>query len=745
MADVALDGFETYFVEKLWELIPGVYRHEDGIAQPPGTLRAVVEIMAAQAALLRRSHDRLWDDAFIELCDDWAVPYLADLVGTRLVSALNPRGRRVDVAKTIYYRRRKGTLAVLDQLTSDIAGWSGAVVESFRRLARARHGLDLPPNGFAGRFTGTPPGGWADLRAARTSELVGGPFDELHYTPDTRRSRGRAGRYGISKIIFHLLRLRDYEVEAAMPRALAAANAFTVDPSGRDTALFVRRNQTSDWDRWRPPREWELPLPMQCRVLGHAEYMLDESVIQALEASPYNLGSAAANELRALRGRRFRSEKRLRETIAALPHGSQVLITSRINRLLGLAITADSAKVTLVPDALRIDVAGATLPRELIASGDLTDLSATALARWPSLAVDKTVVVDPLRGRMLFLSAPGGPVRVTYHYGFSSEVGAGSYDRREVESRVPAAANRVHGGGAVLAAQITDNGVNQIDDSATYTALPDRAAVQALTLQAANQERPYVRLGADWLLDSGANANALIELDGLWLGASGAPRSVVLEGSYETVTIRHCTLDPGGIDAEGGIIPPVALVVTGSVERLVIERSIVAEVRTSGAGVIERLDVSDSIVDAANSAGTAIALQVGDVHVNRTTFFGHATVHRLWASELLAAGTVTVTDTQTGCFRFSGALDGSRVPRAYEAVTLSAAQLPSFFTSRRFGDAGYAQLSEAAPVSVARGAESRSEMGAFSALNGPIRLDSLQVKVDEYLPFGLVPLFPFET
>src|SRR5688500_5299042 len=101
MSDPANDGYVRYYTEKIWEIVPSVYRHEDGIALSPGVLRAMVEIMAARAALLRRSQDRLWDDAFPDLCDDWAVPYIGDLVGTRLVSALNLRGRRVDVAKTI--------------------------------------------------------------------------------------------------------------------------------------------------------------------------------------------------------------------------------------------------------------------------------------------------------------------------------------------------------------------------------------------------------------------------------------------------------------------------------------------------------------------------------------------------------------------------------------------------------------------------------------------------------------------
>src|SRR5436305_14003963 len=99
MANAATDRFEAYYAEKLWETIPAFYRDEDGLAANPGVLRSIVEIVAARAADLRRSNDRLWDDAFVDLCDSWAIPYIADLVGTRLVSSLNLRGPRVAVAK----------------------------------------------------------------------------------------------------------------------------------------------------------------------------------------------------------------------------------------------------------------------------------------------------------------------------------------------------------------------------------------------------------------------------------------------------------------------------------------------------------------------------------------------------------------------------------------------------------------------------------------------------------------------
>ena len=133
----AHDHFDRSFAERLWEMLPEHYREQDGLASPPGVLRGFVEVLAQQAATLRRSNDRLWDDQFIDLCSEWAVPYIGELVATRLVSALDLRARRVDVAKTIYYRRRAGTPRILEELIADITGWEGKLVEEFRRLELA--------------------------------------------------------------------------------------------------------------------------------------------------------------------------------------------------------------------------------------------------------------------------------------------------------------------------------------------------------------------------------------------------------------------------------------------------------------------------------------------------------------------------------------------------------------------------------------------------------------------------------
>src|SRR3984957_17885053 len=131
MADDADDGYQAYYSGKLWSLLPQIYRTSDptGTLNPNaqsttnGPLRELVNRIGAQAATLRRSIDRMWEDQSIESCDDWVVSYIGDLLATNLVSSLDARGQRLDVYNTIYYRRRKGTVAILEEIAANITGW----------------------------------------------------------------------------------------------------------------------------------------------------------------------------------------------------------------------------------------------------------------------------------------------------------------------------------------------------------------------------------------------------------------------------------------------------------------------------------------------------------------------------------------------------------------------------------------------------------------------------------------------
>jgi len=146
--------------DRLYKLLPAVYRERDAAEGYP--LRALLRLVTDQADILQVDIQRLWDNFFIETCERWAIPYIGDLVSNNLLHdtsriktpntahELFPdlAGRdlrpdiairtRADVAKTIYYRRRKGTLPMLEELARDVTGWAAHIIEqrSNNRLIR---------------------------------------------------------------------------------------------------------------------------------------------------------------------------------------------------------------------------------------------------------------------------------------------------------------------------------------------------------------------------------------------------------------------------------------------------------------------------------------------------------------------------------------------------------------------------------------------------------------------------------
>jgi hypothetical protein len=780
----ANDGFERYYAEKLWEWIPEVYRDADGRDDNPGkgTLRALIELVAGQAAVIRRDVDRLWDDQQITLADDWAVPYIGDLLGTRPVSEQNRRGQRVAVARTIYYRRRKGTVPVLEALIRDIGDLDGAVVEAFRRLGRSRHRLDPEILGLEGLITRTPPGGTADLRSARISDIAGGPFDDLAHTLDVRQLRGLNGRYNIPKINFHLFALQAFQVRLATAVDFGAGR-FTLDPTGRDIQLFQPRQRPEEDDPCHAAREWELPAPLTCRRLNAARFRLEGD----------DVPSDLIAELGAWAGLEYRTETAFRRLLDDRLDAGQLAL--HLSELLEATLTPDSPKFHLWPAAVSIavaDNAGADPPlRHEVLGADLET--------WGSgLTVedDRRLLVDPSRGRFVLLGAFDATDRVFaqhHHFGLTNPVGAGPFDRAaelapdsEVTGTLPSGAINADGfftdPGPVTGVLLPTTGVHRVPSSKTYE--PDLGGqtwsnVGPLTLEASDGERPYLRFtppAADPAITidaaTGGDPPDLV-LDGLWLGLQPpdlarvtlaaaddpcpvVPARIVLDGAFRELVLRHCTIDPGGerarIDPLQCLpIPAITLEIRGQVDRLLIDRCItgpILEATATGDPCSAReIVVCDSIVHSLDDAVPAISSRIASVELQRVTVFGDVVVNRLYATEALIQGTVRVTDNQTGCFRFS-ATDADldrRLPPQFESHLLAPAIPNHVFVSRRFCDPGYAQLGPTAPVEIRRGGENRSEIGVFNRRLLAIRQADLEAKVTEYLPFGLIAQFIRET
>ena len=89
--------------ERLYGLLPAIYRLRDAAEGEP--LRALLAVIGDELGLVDDDISRLYDNWFIETCEEWLVPYVGDLVGYRPVpEAGHPGGegkRMVEQEKAI--------------------------------------------------------------------------------------------------------------------------------------------------------------------------------------------------------------------------------------------------------------------------------------------------------------------------------------------------------------------------------------------------------------------------------------------------------------------------------------------------------------------------------------------------------------------------------------------------------------------------------------------------------------------
>jgi len=209
-------------------------------------------------------------------------------------------------------------------------------------------------------------------------------------------------------------------------------------------------------------------------------------------------------------------------------------------------------------------VVGFEAPAEVLFTNE--KIISANLMSWP-FSISRELAIDAENGRFMFKNIPSGgqKIYIAYHYGLSGPVGAGTYERSRVIDSVPDITKS--GGGALISADMLNDGVTQIDDSKTYGPVASKVAIVDMTLQSANQQRPYMCLESNWVLNTGANKNSNLTLDGLWIGAKGDfAAEIILRGDYECVVIRNCTLDPGGsINIKNEVLHPVKLIIEGRV------------------------------------------------------------------------------------------------------------------------------------------------------------------------------------
>jgi hypothetical protein len=704
----------------LYDLIPAIYRLRDADQGSP--LRALLRVIGEQASVVERDIGQLYENWFIETCDDWVVPYIGALVGyTPVATGPNPgtgtralaRERivipRREVANTIRFRRRKGTLSVLQDLAEAVAGWPARAVEFYRLLAVTQN-ID---------YLHMDRGRSAELRDGDALDALGTAFDEIARNVDVRRvnsghSRGTAN---IPEVGLFVWRLRAYTVTQAPAFCYEeeAPNCFLFSALGNDTPLFVNPEA--------PGADPKLPLPITRRAM--TAYEPDEA-------------SGAESGVQDYYG----------------PTQSIMIWTG--------------PPAAMVPvDASRVVPADLSRWRYRPAPGQV--------ALDPMLG---RIVFPPTQSRRQ-------AVWVSYAYGFSADLGGGEYDRPLSDPadaqvyQVGKGAPFARIGDALGQWRLAKPAaaVIEIVDSNVY-AEPiaiELAKGQTLELRAANRTRPILRM-LEWQtstpddLSIAGESESWFVLDGIVVTGRG----IQVSGDVSGVTIRHCTLVPGwGLDCDCGPMRPTepSLEIVGAPLCVTIEHSILGAIqvdRDEAKTDPVRLRISDSIVDATSvervalgASGRLCAYAV--VELRRSTVFGELQAHMIeLAEDSILLGRVLACRRQKGCMRFCYVPPGSRTPRRYEcqpdlvlgAVAALFAQgdltaperdalqsseslrVEPVFDSTRYGTPTYCRLARSCAPEISAGASDQSEMGVFHDLYQPQRAANLRQRLSEYTPAG---------
>ncbi len=218
--------------ERLYNLLPALYRQRDVVAGE--TLRALLAVMEQELVRIETDIGTLYENWFIETSEEWAIPYIGDLLGIDGLTdnsqqLYSPRAR---VGNAIAYRRRKGIAGVLESLAKDLTGWDTRVVEFFEYVATTQHVQHVRPN----------KGATFDIRKTQDIEQLGTAFDAAAHMVDLRDMTYGRGRYNLGTVGLFVWRLRSYWLDRCEARTFdntaAPGRCFTLHPAGVDMPLF---------------------------------------------------------------------------------------------------------------------------------------------------------------------------------------------------------------------------------------------------------------------------------------------------------------------------------------------------------------------------------------------------------------------------------------------------------------------------------------------------------------------------
>ncbi len=742
--------------ERLFNLLPAIHRRRD--SEQGDALKALMGVMEAELDIFTEDLDTLYENWFIETCEEWAVPYVGDLLGLKGLYPGIPGifSQRAFVANTLAFRRRKGTTMVLEQLARDATGWPSKVVEFFE-LMGATQNINHPRIGK---------GGTALIRDANRMDLVHTAFDVSAHTADIRRNQAgdseSGGTYNIPNVGIYVWPLPAYEVREAQPRVTTAdLDCFHFSPLGLDLPLFNVPQTEEDISQF--AGEINLPTPLRRRPL-------------------------------------FDETERLRDPTAD--------------------VAVDSLYFTPGQEVLGVEINGTPVPPAEILITDLRDWTKpdptktyTYFEGGSEQSENRTitVAVDPVFGRLAFPDgqAPAADaVRVNYAYGFIGDLGGGPYNRRgsvlenlpeTIDWQAGVVANPTPVAGEELYATLLDAivawnaqpagtiGLITVMDSRSYT--DALTAANAIELKDGSS---LMLVAADWpvigaienvsvgerkpgrIVPSGVrpHLDCDIEILGSAPGESLTPGTLildgfivegdvtVLEGNLGTLRLAHVNLFDDG--AGTGRLVVQANASSGAPgtynENLsvVFERSIARQLDLSAS--VARLLTIDSIIH--NEVGSPpVAIDAGKTRadIRSTTVLGETALRTIEGENSIFMDALRVERRQEGCVRYCSLHEDSVTPRRFRCQPDLAIQLRDSgeesphvgfsdeltrervrptFASKSPGHPAYLRLRTGAPAEIRTGAEDGSEMGALFHLKQAQRETNLRTNLGEYLRFG---------
>lgn len=683
----------SFDAKTLFELLPAIHRIRDAeLAKAGGLERGPLEelvgLLAEQIGVADEGLSRLYDDLFIETCEEWVVPYIGDLIGYQSLHQVAPKvaSPRAEVAHTIALRRRKGTALVLEQLARDVTNWDARAVEYFQRLITTQYMNHTRPHNLQS----------PEMRRSESLEWIGTAFENTNRTVDVRRIESGRGRHNIPNIGLHLWRIQAYPHRES-PCFRDSPGCYRASPLNHDLPLYNRPVAEDDITHLAEPDNVPWPLSRQ-RLSTHLAHHYGERA---------NTGTALDN-----------------------PNPSLILF-----------------------------VDGTVIERDQIRICNLSDESGSWAHTPPP---DGLYAIDPVLGRVaLPLDAPDpADVRLTWHEGFSADIGGGEYERSNVLPTPPESTTSVSvpSDQPTLSAALTaiaGSGVIEITDSSRYseTLTIDVVLDGSVEIRAANNQRPVLDLGG---LTITGSKNSACTLNGLLISGATLEVPDVADNSLARLNLLHCTLVPGiALNPDGSPVQPtqpsLQLALAGLETE--IERCIVGKIHSH---VRSSLRAIDSIIDATERDGVAFSAMddeapgaaltllactvIGKVHTSEVDLISNSILFAALATGDAWGAAVRATRKQVGCVRFSWLPFDSVVPTRHRCAPDSAQaaqRIAPRFTSLHYGTPAYGQLTNSTPVEILRGADDESEMGIFHHLYGAQRETNLRIRLAEYLRVGM--------